>query len=41
MEFLSPACDFQQYGILTSVDSDELAQSPLGLETPNHVRSVA
>ena len=34
-------CDFQQCGILTSVDSDEHVQSPLSLETPNDVRPVA
>ena len=35
------ACDFQQCGILTSVDSDEPVQPPLSLETPNNVQSVA
>ena len=33
--------DFQQFGILTSVDSDEPVQTPLSLETPNDVQSVA
>ena len=33
--------DFQQYGILTSVDSDEPEQPLLNLETPNYVQSVA
>ena len=32
---------FQQYGILTSVDSDEPGQLLLSLETPNDVQSVA
>ena len=31
-------CDFQQCGILTSVDSDEPAQPLLSLETPNAVK---
>ena len=35
------ACDFQQCGILTSVDSDESQQPPLSLETPNGVQLVA
>ena len=30
-------CDFQQCGILTSVDSDE----PVYLQTPNGIQSVA
>ena len=34
-------CDFQQCGILTSVDTDEPLQPPLSLETPNCVQSVA
>ena len=34
-------CDFQQCGILTSVDSDEPVQLLLGLETSNGVQSVA
>ena len=34
-------CDFQQCGILTSVDSDEPVQPPFKLRTPNDVRSVA
>ena len=34
-------CDFQQCGILTSVDSNEPVQPPLNLETRNDVRSVA
>ena len=35
-------CDFQQCGILTSVDSDEHVQPPvISLETPNDVQSVA
>ena len=37
-------CDFQQCGILTSVDSDEPLQPPpppLSLETPNDFQSVA
>ena len=33
--------DFQQCGILTSVDSGEPVQPPLSLETPNNVQSVA
>ena len=33
-------CDYQQCGILTSVDSDEPVQPPLSLETPNGVQSV-
>ena len=33
-------CDFQQFGVLTSVDSDESVQL-LSLETPNGVQSVA
>ena len=35
------ACYFQQFDILTSVDSDEPVQPPLSLETPNGVQSVA
>ena len=34
-------CDFQQSGILISVDSAEPVQPPLSLQTPNDVRSVA
>ena len=34
-------CDFQQGGILTSVDSDEPVQPPLSLETSNYVWPVA
>ena len=34
-------CDFQQCGILTSVDSDEPVQPLLSLETPNGDQSVA
>ena len=35
-------CDFQQCGILTTVDSDESVQPPtLGLEIPNGFQSVA
>ena len=34
-------CDFQQCGILTSVDLDEPVQPPLKLRTPNDVQSVA
>ena len=30
-------CDFQQYGILTSVDSDESVQAPFKLITPNDI----
>ena len=33
-------CDFQQCGILTSVDSDEQVQPPFSLETQNDVKSV-
>ena len=33
--------DFQQCGILTSVDSDQSVQLPVSLETPNNVPSVA
>ena len=35
------ACDFQQCGILISVDSDERVQPPFTLETLNDVQSVA
>ena len=39
---LAAKCDFQQCGILTSVDSDERAQPPFKLrKTHNNVRSVA
>ena len=39
---LAMTCDFQQCGILTSVDSDEPLQLPfLNLETSNNVQSVA
>ena len=34
-------CDFQQCGILTSVDPDKPVQPPSSLETPNYVQSVA
>ena len=34
-------CDFQQCGILTSVDSGEHMHPLLSLETPNGVQSVA
>ena len=34
-------CDFQQCGILTSVDSDKPVQPLLVLETPNDIQSVA
>ena len=34
-------CDFQQCGILTSVDSDKPVKPPLSLETPNDARSAA
>ena len=34
-------CDFQQCGILTSVDSDEPVKPLLNLETPNCEQSVA
>ena len=34
-------CDFQQCGILTSVDYDEPFQPPLSLKTRNDVWSVA
>ena len=33
-------CDFQQCGILTSVDSDQHVQPPFSLETPNDAQSV-
>ena len=33
--------DFQRCGILTSVDSDKPVQSPLSLETPTNLQSVA
>ena len=36
-----PRLDFQQCGILTSVDSNEPVQPRLSLETPNCVQSVA
>ena len=35
------ACDFQQCGILTSANSDELYSRPLSLEPANDVHSVA
>ena len=35
------SCDFQQRGILTSVDSDEPCSLLLSLETQNDVQSVA
>ena len=35
------AWDFQQFDILTSVDSDKLCSLLLSLETPNGVQSVA
>ena len=38
---ISSTCDFQQCGILTSVDSDEPVQPPVKLRNPNGVRSVA
>ena len=38
---LATACDFQQCGILTSVDSDEHVLSPFKVRPPNDVRSVA
>ena len=38
---LAATCDFQQCGILTSVDSDYLCSLLLSLKTPNVVRSVA
>ena len=34
-------CNFQQCGILTSVDTDEPVQPPLSYETSNNVPSVA
>ena len=34
-------CDFQQSGILTSVDSDEPVSRLLSLETSNDVQLVA
>ena len=34
-------CDFQQCGILTSVDSKEPVKHPLKLRNPNGVQSVA
>ena len=34
-------CDFQQCGILTSVDSDKLCSPPLSLRNQNGVQSVA
>ena len=34
-------CDFQQCGILTSVDSDEPVQPPFKLRNYNDVQSVA
>ena len=34
-------CDFQQFGILTSVDSDEPVKTSLSLETANDVQLVA
>ena len=34
-------CDFQQCGILTSVDSDEPVLPPFDLRALNDVRSVA
>ena len=38
---LAVKCDYQQYGILTSVDSDEFVQPPLKFLTPNDAQSVA
>ena len=38
---MSMTCDFQQCGILTSVDSDEPVRLNLSLETQNTVLSVA
>ena len=38
---IRPKCEFQQCGIITSVDSDEPMQPLLSLETPNDVQSVA
>ena len=34
-------CDFQQFGILTSVNSDEPVLPPFKFRTPNAVQSVA
>ena len=38
---LAATCDFQQCGILTSVDSEEPVQPPAKLRNSNDVRSVA
>ena len=34
LDILAMACDFQQCGFLTSVDSNELVQPPLKLRNP-------
>ena len=41
IETLELRRNFQECGILTSVNSDEPVQPPLSLETPNYVQSVA
>ena len=37
---LAQTCDFKQYGILTSVDSDELVQPPLSLDIPSSLTVI-
>ena len=39
-KIIEPRRDFQQCGILTSVDSDEPVSLLLSLDTPNNVQSV-
>ena len=41
MDIWAMACDFQQRGILTNVDSDKPVQPQVKLKTPNDVQSVA
>ena len=41
MSIWAVTCDFQQCGIMISVDTVEAVQPLLSLETPNDVRSVA
>ena len=41
INILTATCDFQQCGILASVDLDEPAQFSFNLETSNDVQSVA
>ena len=41
LSIVAMTCDFQQCGILTSVDSDEPVQPLLSFEILNDVQSVA